>query len=43
VCAKTPGDARLMGLDVVDLFFNFNLPGFPSHGEGIFAFFDFWN
>lgn len=45
---KTPLDGRFMGLDVVDLFFNLNLPGFQSflpgfqslkHGDHFIEFF----
>ena len=31
---KTPLDGRFMGLDIVDLFFNHNLPGFQSFKYG---------
>ena len=39
--AKTPLDGRFMGLDVVDLFFNLNLPGFHSfkYGDDFIEFF----
>ena len=38
---KTPLDARLMGLDVVDLFFNLNLPGVHpfKYGDDFIEFF----
>jgi hypothetical protein len=35
---KTPLDGRFMGLDVVDLFFNLNLPGFQSFLPGFQSF-----
>jgi len=37
-CGKTPLDGRFMGLDVVDLFFNLNLPGFQSFLPGFQSF-----